>query len=160
MLFLAATVLSVILAGFWYLDRMSYVLLTESHIEYTDYWTTKVHKIGYDEVDKVKITCRGKGINDLILEYDIEFADGRTALAAYFSFPRRFRERLKGHLPDWQRVDAKLRSSGVPIVHPIFNSITITDRQEFNERQCRSGLVELVGAETAEQVLALLEKSP
>ena len=157
--FLAAA-LSILQGGFWYLDRMSYVLLTESHIEYTDYWTTKVHRIGYGDVDSVRITCRGEDKDDLVLYYEIAFADGREALVSYFNFPRRFREHLNAHLPNWQRVDAKLRSAGVPVVHPVFNSITITNRHEFNERQCRTGLVELVGAETAEQVLALLEESP
>ena len=149
-------VLSVAFAGFWYLDRMDYRLLSERGIEYTDYWTSTVRRAGYFAVSAVHVTCRGKNKDKLILRYEVLFDGTNSAMVAEFTNPRQFRERLGDHLGNWTRVDAAVRSAGARFVYPVFNSIVISDRQEFNEQQCRDGLDALVGEGLRRQVMALL----
>ncbi len=153
-----ALVATGIFGGIWYLDRMDYRLLTDNYIEYTDYWTSRVHRIRYSDVSAVNVTCRGKNKDKLVLYYEIEFADGKSALVANFGSPRHFRERLPGHLQNWARADASIRAGGGQFVYPVFNSILITDRQEFNPEQCIAGLDALVGKPVRDKVMALLAK--
>jgi hypothetical protein len=149
-------VLTVAFAGFWYLDRMDYRLLSERGIEYTDYWTSAVHRSGYFTVSDVRVTCRGKNKDKLILRYEVEFDGANSAMVAEFTYPRQYRERLAGHLRNWKRVDGAVRSAGARFVYPVFNSIVISNRQEFNEAQCRNGIDALVGEDLRRQAMAIL----
>ncbi|MFP3944913.1 MAG: hypothetical protein ACLFWF_13530 [Alphaproteobacteria bacterium] len=130
---------------FLWLDRMDYDLLTEDYIETTDYWTSKVHRFGYGDVDAVEIACFEDEDYDFELSYVLEFAEGRSVRAIDLSSLRDFREVLPRRLEAWEKVDAKLRAAGVPVRHGAFDL-----------RDCRYELDRLAGEKLRRRILPLL----
>ncbi|MFP4003788.1 MAG: hypothetical protein ACLFV8_08440, partial [Alphaproteobacteria bacterium] len=131
-----------------YLDRMDYDLLTEGYIETTDYWTSKVHRFSYGDVDAVEVACAEDDDGDLELSYVLKIGESRTIRAVDLDTPREFRERLPERLEAWTKVDAKLRAAGVPVRHA-----------GFDADACRAGLTGLTGGERRDRVMPLLRKS-
>lgn len=143
--FLFTGILLVLNALFLYLDRMDYDLLTEDYIETTDYWTSKVHRLSYGDVEAVEVTCFETEDYDFKLSYVLKTGEGRNIRAADFESLRDFREVLPARLDAWTKVDAKLRAAGVPVRHA-----------DFDLQECREELDRLISAKLRRRVLPLL----
>lgn len=139
----ATALLAAVNAGFWYLDRMDYLLITEDYIVYTDYWTSTTHKVGYNSIDKIKTACGRDKDDYLWIRYGFSLDNDRVIEVASFSNPREFR-RLGADIANWSKADATARAVGA-----------IVDSSGFMN-ECEAGLEDLVGLSLADQAMALL----
>ena len=135
--------LAAVNAGFWYLDRMDYVLITEDYIMYTDYWTSKTHKVGYDSVARVETSCDRDSDDQLQIGYDFVLDNDRRIEVAPYGNPKEF-HRLGSDFANVSKADAKARAAGAVI-----------DASRVSG-DCRAGLEDLIGRELTEKTMALL----
>lgn len=152
----AAVLLAVINIGFWYLDRMSYTLISEEGIVYTDYWTTKTHKAGYDEIEAIEVSCRIDDEDDLIVRYGFLLNTQRSVTAVNYNSPKLFRNNLTADLKNWVRADSLARQQGAMVRSNMLTPWVGKPSPRYNEEDCRLGLQEYFDKETTESVMRLL----
>lgn len=135
--------LAAVNAGFWYLDRMDYALITEDYIVYTDYWTSKSHKVGYDSVARIETSCHRDSDDQLQIGYDFVLDNDRRIEVASYSNPKEF-HRLGSDFANLSKADAKARAAGA-----VIDSSRVSG-------DCRADLEDPIGRELAEKTMAIL----
>lgn len=130
-------------AGFWYLDRMDYVLITENYIVYTDYWTSAQHRIGYESIIEIRTSCNRNEENNVNAAYSFIIDGERRIEVASFATPREF-QHFGREYANWSKADAKARAAGATV-----NYSGVSDR-------CKADLEKTLGPVPTDKMMSLL----
>ncbi len=137
---------------FWILDRRDYDLFAPDFIEYTDYWSGKVHQARYSDVVAVQITCKIGKKDKLNRNYELLLHNGREISVTETDGS------LTKNLDNWERVDKILSDQETPRIYGRFNQDPDSTKIFFNSEQCRAGLTKLHGHSTADRIMELMRK--
>ncbi len=154
---LAAGVLLIINAGFWYLDRMSYSLISDSGITYTDYWTSKNHSASYNEIEFIEMSCRLDDEDGLIVGYSFVLNNGRSIDVVRYDTPKQFRNTLKSQLDYWTRADKLARQANATPITGMLEPWVGKPKPKFSEKACRKGLKGYFDIDTTQKIMTLLD---
>lgn len=132
-----------------YLGRKNYELVTENFIEYTDFWTTEIHRIGYGDLSAAEITCEARDREHFNLDYDLVVRAGARKLGLDT-------RKLIAHPDIWEHIDASLRAAKVPIRYAIDHPLFEQPHVAFNTAECTAEIISRAGPSGAARILKLL----
>ncbi len=135
---------------FWILDRRDYDLFAPNFIEYTDYWTGKVHQAKYSDVVAIELRCKQDKKGKLDRAYRVLLNNVRNVSVTETDGS------LTKNLDNWERVDKILSDQGTPRIYGRLNQGTNSTKIPFNSAQCRAGLTKLHGQSAVDRIMKLI----
>ena len=132
-------------------DRFQYALITKERVVYSDWLHLNAADISMSDVDHIILECQKNDDGDLSVVYRI----GKSTFsgAVLVDSLQEVRSPDAQTLNDWEEIHVRILQNDPVISHPI---AFLSGRSEYNEQECRSGIVNGFGPDAEARLLRIL----